>query len=99
MTQLVPLYDNVIVEPLKEEKTTKSGIIIPDTVSEKKPMRGKIIAVGSGKKTDDGSVVTIDVEIGDVVIFTQYAPTEFKTAENQELYIISSNSLLAVEKK
>jgi len=86
--QLIPLGDNVIVRPLEEELSTASGIIIPDTASKEKPMRGKVIAVTKDCNT---------VSVGDVVIFTKYAPTEIKV-EGQELYVLNLDSLLAIEK-
>ena len=92
-SSLVPIGDNVIVEPL-EETTTSAGIIIPDTVSKEKPRKGKVVAVGEGKRDDNGVVHPIAVEIGDTVVFTQYAPTEIKI-DGQEYYILGSHSLLA----
>ena len=97
MAKLKPLLDNVIVKPIEEESTTDSGIIIPDTVSKEKPRRGEVIAVGEGK-TDHGEKITSPVKVGDIVYFTQYAPTEIKV-DGEELYIIGFNSLLAVEEK
>ncbi len=95
--KLVPLGDNVIVSPLQEELTTASGIVIPDTASKEKPMRGTIISVGPGKRDDQGNVHAPDVKEGDVVVFTKYAPTEIKI-EGQELYVLNLDSLLAIEK-
>ena len=97
MTKLVPLDDHVIVKPVDAEITTVSGIVIPDTASKEKPMRGKILAVGPGKLDDKGERTPIGVEEGDIVVFTKYAPTEIKI-NGEELYIVSSNSLLAIEK-
>ena len=95
--QLVPLGDNVIVEPIEAETTTASGIVIPDTASKEKPMRGKIIAVGPGKTDDSGKAQPIGVKVGDIVIFTKYGPTEFKL-DGIEYYILGTDSLLAIEK-
>ncbi len=67
-----PLHDKVIVRRLEEEKTTSSGIIIPDSAAEK-PSKGKIIAVGKGKVNDSGNIVPMDVKVGDIVLFTQYS--------------------------
>ena len=92
MAQLNPLQDNVIVKPLESESTTASGIVIPDTISKEKPRRGTVLAVGPGK---DGKALE-GVKVGDVVVFTQYAPTEIKV-NNEELYILGFDSLLAVE--
>ncbi|MCK5461333.1 co-chaperone GroES [Candidatus Gracilibacteria bacterium] len=91
MAKLRPLGDNVIVKPLNAEKTTASGIVLPDTVSKEKPMRGKIIAIGEGKEDK-----TLNAKIGDTVIFTQYAPTEVKI-EGEEFFILGFDSVLAVE--
>ncbi len=96
MAQLQPLQDNVIVKPLEGETTTASGIVIPDTVSKEKPMRGEVIAVGPGK-IKDGQKIECPVSTGDTVIFTKYAPTEIKI-DGQDLYILGFDSLLAVEK-
>lgn len=96
MAQLQPLLDNVLVKPLEGESTTKSGIVIPDTVSKEKPMRGEVIAAGPGR-VKDGLMQECPVKVGDVVVFTKYAPTEIKV-NNQELYIMGFDSLLAVEK-
>lgn len=93
--KLVPLYDNVIVKPIEEETMTASGIVIPDTANKEKPMRGEVIAVGPGK-TEDGKLIPVGVKTGDIVIFTKYAPTEIKI-NNEELYIMNSDSLLAIE--
>jgi chaperonin GroES len=70
-----PLNDRILVKRLEEEEKTKGGIIIPDSAKEK-PMEGEIIAVGKGKKTDDGKVVKLDVKAGDRILFSKYAGTE-----------------------
>ncbi len=95
--KLIPLQDNVIVLPIQEEHTTKSGIVIPDTANKEKPMRGKVLSVGPGKTDDKGKHVAVGVKEGDIVIFTKYAPTEIKI-DGEELYILGADSLLAVEK-
>lgn len=96
MAKLIPLDDHVIVKPAEEESVTKSGIVIPDTANKEKPMRGKVLSVGPGKLNDKGDRVDMGVKEGDVVVFTKYAPTEIKI-DGEELYIVSSNSLLAIE--
>ncbi len=72
-----PLYDRVLVKRVEEETTSAGGIIIPDSAKEK-PLRGKVLAVGSGKLKDDGSVRQLAVAAGDVVLFGKYAGTEIK---------------------
>ncbi len=90
MSKLRPLGDNVIVKPLEQGNTTATGIYTGDAQKEK-PMRGEIIAIGNG--TDDKK---LDAKVGDIVIFTKYAPTEIKI-DKQELYILGFDSVLAVE--
>ena len=84
------------IKPLsiKEEKTSKSGIVIPDT-AEEKPMMGKVIAIGPGKITDDGKILAMNVKVGDKVLFTKYAPTEIKI-DNKEYYVIREDEVMAI---
>ncbi len=96
MTQLAPLLDNVIIEPLEAETTTASGIIIPDTANKEKPQRGKVLSVGPGKTDDTGKLIPTGVKKGDIVVFRQYAPTEIKV-DGKEFYIVEATSILAVE--
>ena len=72
-----PLHDRVIVQRTEGEEKTKGGIIIPDT-AKAKPQKGKVVAVGKGKITDDGKVQPLEVKAGDEVLFGKYAGTEFK---------------------
>ena len=72
-----PLHDRIIVKRLEGEEKTKGGIIIPDTAKEK-PQRGKVIAAGKGRVTDDGKVQNLEVKPGDEILFGKYAGTEFK---------------------
>lgn len=90
MTNLRPLGENVIVKPLEAETLTKSGIILPDSVSQEKPMRGEIMAIGNG--SDEKK---LDAKVGDIIVFTKYAPTEIKI-DGQEFYILGFDSVLAV---
>ena len=90
-----PLSDRVVVRPSdKEEKVSVSGIIIPDTAKEK-PEQGKVIAVGAGKKTEDGKVIPLEVKEGDVVLFTKYGPNEVKVDEKEYL-IAKEEDILAI---
>ncbi len=72
-----PLHDRVLVQPLEEKETKKGGIIIPDTAKEK-PMEGKIVAIGSGKISEDGKRLALDLKKGNKVIYGKYAGTEIK---------------------
>ena len=94
--KLIPIGDNIIVEPVEE--TTVSGIIIPDTVTKDKPRKGKVVAVGEGKRDDNGKLIPMPVVIGDVIVFTQYAPTEIKI-ERTEYFILGAHSVLAKVKQ
>ncbi len=93
MSKIVPLSDNIVVEPVKEE-VSSSGIIIPDNASKEKPMKGKVIAVGPGKMMDDGKRSSMEVSEGDVVLFSKYGPTEVKV-EGKEVLILAASDIYA----
>jgi chaperonin GroES len=93
MSKLVPLGDRVVIKPSPKEEVSRGGIVLPDTVKEK-PVEGEIIAVGAGKLTDDGKRLPMDVKVGDVVIYSKYAGTEFKD-KDVELVIMRESDLLA----
>ncbi|MAG45029.1 co-chaperone GroES, partial [bacterium] len=76
--QIKPLRDNVIIKPMPEEQKTASGIVLPDTAEKEKPEQGQVIAVGPGRTTDDGTTIKINIQKGDKVLFTKYAPNEIK---------------------
>ena len=92
---LKPLYDNIIVKQLKEEEVTKSGIFLPDTVAKEKPQQGEIIAVGPGKKDNNGKLVEMSVKIGDKILFSRYSPNEVKI-DNEEYLIMKESDVLAI---
>ncbi len=89
-----PTRDRVIVRRTEEEKTTASGLIIPDSASEK-PSQGVILAAGKGKVTNNGTVIELDVKVGDTVVFGQYAGTEIKS-NGESLLIMSEDDIVAV---
>jgi len=89
-----PLSDHIFVEALEEEKITKGGILIPAT-AEEKPIMGKVIAVGSGKKTNEGKIIPMSVKEGDKVLFTKYAPNEIKI-EGKDYLVIREDDILAI---
>lgn len=93
-TQVRPLGDRVLVRPVQREEVTKSGIVLPDTAKEK-PQRGEVIAVGSGRVTEDGNRLPMDVQVGDQVLFAKYAGTELKL-DDEEFLILSEKDILAV---
>jgi chaperonin GroES len=89
-----PLHDKVLIKRISEEEKTKGGIIIPDTAKEK-PMEGEIVAVGQGKRLEDGKLQPLAVKKGDRVLFTKYAGTEYKINGVEHL-ILSEDDLLGV---
>ncbi len=92
--KLRPLGDRVVIKPASSEETTKSGIVLPDT-SKEKPQRGTIVAVGEGRRDDDGDRIALDVKVGDSVLFAKYAGTEFKL-DDEELLILAEKDILAI---
>ena len=93
--KITPLSDHILLEPLKQEEKTKSGILLPESVEKEKPEQGKVIAVGPGKKTEDGKVIPLEVKAGDVVLFKKYGPDEIKI-EDKEYLIASEEDILAI---
>ncbi|PLX82479.1 MAG: co-chaperone GroES [Desulfuromonas sp.] len=89
-----PLHDRIIVERIEEEATTAGGLIIPDTAKEK-PQEGKIIAVGKGKKTEDGKSIPLDVKVDDKILFGKYAGTEIKI-DGKEFLMMREDDVMAV---
>ena len=89
-----PLHDRVIVQRLEEEEKTKGGIIIPDTAKEK-PQEGKVIAVGPGKILENGTKTTMDVKVGDKILFGKYSGTEIKI-EGEEFLMMREEDILGV---
>jgi chaperonin GroES len=89
-----PLHDRVIVKRLEEVRTTASGIVIPDTATEK-PDQGEIIAVGAGKKDDAGKLIPLDVKVGDKVLFGKYAGQSVKV-DGEELLVMREEDLMGV---
>lgn len=92
---LKPLHDHVIVKPIIEKETTKSGIILPDTVSKERPENGEVIAVGPGKTLDNGQKKEMSVKIGDKVMFKKYSPDEIKI-DGEDYLVISESDIIAI---
>jgi len=91
---LKPLSNHVVLKPLEEEKVTKSGLVIPETVSEK-PTRAEVIAVGPGKKNEKGEAVPVLVKVGDVVLFKKYGPDEIEI-DGIKYLVCEEEDILAV---
>ena len=94
---LKPLGDRLVIEPLEKEERTASGIILPETAKEK-PQEGEVLAVGPGRRDEDGKLVPMDVKKGDIVLFAKYAGTEVKLEDKKVLILKESDVLAIVEK-
>jgi chaperonin GroES len=92
---LRPLRDKVVVKPSEEEEKTAGGILLPDS-ARKKPQEGKVIAVGTGRVLDDGTVKALSVKVGDTVIYSKYGGTE-TTLEGQDLVILDEDQIFAIK--
>jgi len=89
-----PLNDRIIVKRLEKERKTASGIVIPDTAAEK-PDQGEVVAVGTGKKTEGGNVIPLDVKVGDKVLFGKYSGQTVKV-KGEELLVIREEDVVGV---
>ncbi|MFC1835886.1 co-chaperone GroES [Thermodesulfobacteriota bacterium] len=91
-----PLYDRILVERVESEEKTKGGIIVPDTAQEK-PQQGKVIAVGQGKRLEDGKLIPLEVKAGDTILFGKYSGSEIKLEGNEYLIMKEDDVLGLVE--
>ena len=87
------MYKRQVIKPLEQEETTSSGLFLPDTAREK-PQEGEIVAVGDGRMTDEGKRIPMEVKVGDKVIYSKYAGTEYKDGD-QEYLILRESDILA----
>lgn len=92
-----PLHDRVVVRRVEEERTTAGGIVIPDSATEK-PMRGVVMAIGAGKRLDNGDLCALAVKVGDEVLFGKYSGTEIKIA-GEELVVMREDDIMGVVEK
>ena len=92
--KIKPLSDRVLVEPKKEDEVKKGGIIIPDSAKEK-PQEGKVIAIGTGKRDDDGKLIPFNVKVGDTVLMPKYGGTEVKI-DDREYQIVREEDILGI---
>lgn len=90
---LQPLGDRVVVKAVEQESQTKSGLLIPDTAKER-PQEGTVVAVGPGRTTDEGKRIEMDLKVGDVVVYSKFAGTEF-TEDDEELLVLTERDILA----
>ena len=89
-----PLHDRVVVKRTEEKEMVRGGIVIPDTAKEK-PQEGEVVAVGSGKKKDDGSRVAMDVKVGDRILFGKYSGTDIKI-DGEEFLMMREEDILGI---
>ena len=89
-----PLHDRILVKRMDEETTTAGGIIIPDSAKEK-PQKGEIVATGNGKMMEDGKTISLEVKVGDQVLFGKYSGTELKL-DGEELLMMREEDILGV---
>jgi chaperonin GroES len=91
---LRPLHDRILIKRIEEKEAAKGGIIIPDTAKEK-PQEGEVVAVGHGKKTEEGKVIALDVKAGDRILFGKYSGAEIKL-DGQEYLILREEEVLGI---
>ena len=89
-----PLYDRIVVKRMDEQETTRHGLIIPDSAKEK-PQEGEVMAIGKGKRLDDGKMVALDVKVGDRILFGKYSGNEIKL-DGAEYIIMREDDVLGV---
>ena len=93
--KFVPLGERVVIKPIQRESTTRGGIYLPDTAKEK-PQEGEIVAAGKGRVTDDGSRIEMELSVGDRVIYSKFAGTEYKDGDEEYLIMRESDVLAKV---
>jgi chaperonin GroES len=92
--KLKPLADRLVVQPIEQEEMTASGLVLPETAKEK-PQQGTVIAVGPGRRDDDGKRIEMDVDVKDTVLYAKYAGTEIKI-DGEKLLILKESDILAI---
>ena len=93
--QFKPLSNHLFIEPLEEEKVTKSGIVLPDSAEREKPMQGKVLAIGPGKTNDKGELAPMSVKVGDTVLFKKYGPDEVEL-DGKKYLVGDEDDILAI---
>src|SRR6266567_1081165 len=89
-----PLYDRIVVKRIEEQETTRSGIIIPDSAQEK-PQEAEVVAVGHGKRLEDGTLVALDVKVGDRILFGKYSGNDIRV-DGEEYLIMREEDVLGI---
>ena len=90
-----PLADRIVVKPLDAEEKTKGGIVLPDTAKEK-PQEGEVVAVGKGRRLEDGKVQVLEVKVGNRILYGKYSGTEIATKDGTEYLIMKEEDVLAI---
>lgn len=90
-----PLSNHIFIEPIESDKTTESGIVLPETADKEKPIKGKIVAVGPGKMNDRGDRLPMSVRVGDTVLFKKYGPDEIEI-EGKKYLVGDEEDILAI---
>lgn len=90
-----PLSNHLFIESIEEEKKTESGIVLPENIEKDKPVKGKIIAVGSGKIKENGERIPMSIKIGDIVLFKKYGPDEIEI-EGKKYLVGNEDDILAI---
>jgi chaperonin GroES len=92
--QIRPLYDRVVVRRIEQKETMQGGLYIPDSAKEK-PQEGEVVAIGKGKRLEDGKLVPLDVQVGDRILFGKYSGSDIKL-DNEELLIMREDEVLGI---
>lgn len=93
---LKPIGANILVKPEAKEQVSASGIVLPDSIDKERPQRGKVVALGTGKISNEGKSIAFNVKVGDIVIFKKYSPDEVEI-EGEEYLIMTEDAILAIE--
>lgn len=97
MVNLKPLSNRLFIEPMTQEKSTKSGIVLPENMEKEKPIIGKVIATGPGKRNDKGELIPMSVKVGDKILFKKYGPDEVEMDGNKYLVGDEDDVLAIIE--
>ena len=95
MANIKPLGNNVLIKSVKEDETSKAGIILPETVDKERSEQGEVIAIGDGKVTAEGKKLEMTVKVGDKVVFKKYSPDEIKI-KGEEFLVIAETDILGI---
>ncbi len=90
-----PLSNHVFIEPLSEDKITKTGIVLPDSAEKERPIKGRVLAVGGGKRNERGEIAPMSVKVGDLVLFKKYGPDELEI-DGKKYLVGSEDDILAI---